>query len=76
MRHDDPTDFIASCMKEVYNDVEIEPKLQPLTGETFQHRTANTDPDARADISVRGFWTQGSTLTPEATSPKPSDPYS
>ncbi len=59
MRHDDPTDFIASCMKEVYNDVEIEPKLQPLTGETFQHRTANTDPDARADIRVRGFWTQG-----------------
>ena len=34
MRHDDPTDFLASCMKEVHNDVdiEVEPKLQPLTG--------------------------------------------
>ena len=59
MRHDDPTDFIASCMKEVYNDVEVEPKLQPLTGESFWHCTTNTDPDARADIWVRGFWTQG-----------------
>ena len=59
MRHDDPTVFLASCMKEVHNDVEVEPKLQPLTGETFRHRTANTDPDARADIRVRGFWTQG-----------------
>ena len=59
MRHDDPTDFLASCMKEVLNDVEVEPKLQPLTGESFRHRTANTDPDARADLRVRGFWTQG-----------------
>ena len=58
MRHDDPTNFLASCMKEVHNDVEVEPKLQPLTGESFQHRTANTDSDARADIRVRGFWTQ------------------
>ena len=44
MRHDDPTDFLASCLKEVHNDVEIEPKLQPLSGESFRHRTANTDP--------------------------------
>jgi hypothetical protein len=44
-------------MKEIHNDVEVEPKLQPLTGESLRHRTANTDPDARADILVRGFWT-------------------
>ena len=60
MRHNDPTDFLASCMKEVYNDVEVEPKLQPLTGESLRHRTANIVHDARADIRVRGFWTQGS----------------
>ncbi len=60
MRHDDTTYFLASCMKEIHNDVEVEPKLQPLTGESFRHSTANTDPDARADIRVRGFWTQGS----------------
>ena len=60
MRHNDPTHFLASCMKAVYNDVEVEPKLQPLTGESLRHRTANTVHDARADIRVRGFWTQGS----------------
>ncbi len=57
MRHDDTTDFLAKCLKEVHNDVEVEPPLLPLTGETFRHRTANTQPDARADIRVRGFWT-------------------
>ena len=47
-------------MKEIHNDVEVEPKLQPLTGESFRHRIANTDPDVRAGIRVPGFWTQGS----------------
>ena len=57
MRHNDPTTFLAQCMKEVHQDVELEPPLQPLSGETFRHLTANTEPDARADIRVRGFWT-------------------
>ena len=57
-RHDEVTDFLAACMKELHTDVELEPMLQPLTGESFSHRTANTEPDARADIRVRGFWTQ------------------
>ena len=59
MRHDDPTRFLAKCMKEVHNDVELEPSVQPLTGETLHHQTANTEPDACADIRVRGFWTNG-----------------
>ena len=33
-----------------------EPKLLPLTRETLRHRTANIDSDARANIRVRGFW--------------------
>ena len=57
MRHNHPTTFLAQCMKEVHQDVELEPPLQPLNGETFRHLTANTEPDARADIRVRGFWT-------------------
>ena len=57
MRHNDPTTFLAQCMKEVHQDVELEPPLQPLNGETFRHLTANTEPDARADIRVRDFWT-------------------
>ena len=60
MRHNDPTDFLASCMKAVYNDVEVEPKLQPLTGKLLRHCTANTVHDARADIRVWGFWTKSS----------------
>ena len=42
---------------EVHHDVEVELQLQPLTGGTFRHQLANTEPDARADIRVRGFWT-------------------
>ena len=49
--------FLAKCMKKVIHDVEVEPMLLPLSGETFRHRTANTEPDARADIRARGFWT-------------------
>ena len=57
MRHDDTTDFLAKRMREVHNDVEVEPPLLPLSGETFRCRSTNTQPDARADIRVRGFWT-------------------
>ena len=49
-------DFLAKCVKEVRNDVELEPQLLSLTGETFRHRSANRQPDARADLRVRGFW--------------------
>jgi len=38
----------------VCNDVEIEPVLQELTGESLP-RGANTAPDARLDIHARGF---------------------
>ena len=39
----------------VYNDVEVEPVLQEVTGETLNHG-ANKAPDARLDIHARGFW--------------------
>ena len=39
----------------VCNDVEIEPVLQELTGESLPSG-ANRAPDARLDIHVRGFW--------------------
>ena len=37
------------------NDVEIEPVLQEITGETL-NRGANRAPGPRLDISARGFW--------------------
>jgi hypothetical protein len=33
--------------------------LQPLTGESFQSKTANTCDEARSDVSVRDFWCAG-----------------
>ena len=39
----------------VCNDLEVEPVLQEVTGETLNHG-ANKDPDARLDIHARGFW--------------------
>ena len=43
-------------MAEVCHDVQIEPHLQPLTGEAFTHATANTEDAARLDVSALGFW--------------------
>ena len=37
------------------NDLELEPVLQEVTGETLNHG-ANKVPDARVDIHARGFW--------------------
>ena len=46
-------------LTEVFHNVATEPTLQPLNGETFSYRTANTDAEARADIRARGFWSKG-----------------
>ena len=43
-------------LSEVCKDVEIEPKLTPLTGEELGFRTANTMKEARLDIRARGVW--------------------
>ncbi len=41
-----------------YKDVRLEPGLQPLTGESFDYKSANKDDEARSDLSVLGFWTR------------------
>ena len=33
--------------------------LQPLNGEGFHHKSANTDENSRLDIRARGFWNRG-----------------
>ena len=58
-RHNELRDFTASLLTEVCHNVAIEPKLQPLDGETFQYRSANTDSEARLDVRARGFWNRG-----------------
>ena len=37
------------------NDVEVEPHLQPLDGETFQKKTANVQDGAHLNITMNGF---------------------
>ena len=56
MRHDELRNLLASEMKNVLHDVEIEPRLQPLTGELLRPRSAIATDDARADIRARSFW--------------------
>ena len=60
IRHNDIRDFTAEVLREVCQNVEVEPILTPLTGETFRYKTANTDKEARPDVSARGVWTRGS----------------
>ena len=59
IRHNDLRDLTANMLSEVCKDVEIEPKLTPLTGEVLGSRTANTTNDARLDIRARGIWERG-----------------
>ena len=35
--HNDICDLTANVSRELYNDVEVEAKLQPLTGEQLQY---------------------------------------
>ena len=56
IRHDHIRDLTAQLMTEVCSNVETEPTLLPLSGETFQRRTANVEANARQDIRAQGFW--------------------
>jgi hypothetical protein len=56
MRHDEIRDMLATEMRKNYKDVETEPRLASLTGESLYPRSANTRDDARSDIRARGFW--------------------
>ena len=56
VRHNELRDLTADLLQVVCNDVEIEPQLQPLSGEHLHHRTAIRDESARLDVKARGFW--------------------
>ena len=50
IRHNDIRDSLANLMNEVCDDVELEPILQPLHGETFANKSTTTEEEARLDI--------------------------
>ncbi len=56
IRHNEIRDITASLLTEVCHNVSIEPHLQPMTGESLSHRTANIEDQSRLDIAVCGFW--------------------
>ena len=57
--HDNVRNLEASLLSEVCNDVAIEPRLMPVTGETFELRSSNVEDDSRLDVKARGFYRQG-----------------
>ena len=56
MRNNEIRDTFATFMSEVCFDVEIEPKLQSLQGESFVNNSTTTDEDARIDVKANGLW--------------------
>ena len=54
-RHNELRDLEADLLDVVCNDVETEPVLQEITGETL-NSGANLACDTRLDIRARGFW--------------------
>ena len=50
------SEVTAELLSEVCHSVEVEPHLQPLNGEIFQYKMANTQDGAQLDISMNGFW--------------------
>ena len=54
-RHNEMRDLLAELFDMVCYDVQVEPALQPITGEELARGT-NQAPDARLDVHCRGFW--------------------
>ena len=46
IRHNEIRNITADVMSEVCHSVGTEPSLQPITGEQFEHRTANREDSA------------------------------
>ena len=57
IQHNEIRDTMADFMREAgFTPVEIEPNLQPLSGEAFIYKTANKDEESRSDIKCYGFF--------------------
>ena len=59
IRHNYLRDLTANMLSKVCKDIEIEPKLTPLTGEELNSRTANTLNETRLDIRSHRVWERG-----------------
>ena len=59
IRHDSIRNFEAQLLKQVCNDVQVEPLLQPVPEGMIFHASANTRKDARLDVRAKSFWREG-----------------
>ena len=56
------SEIAVSLLTVVCHNVAVEPKVQPLSGEWFQHKTSNIndgahlDDGVRLDVCAQGFW--------------------
>ena len=57
--HNSVRDFLANQLSKICKDVDVEPTLQQLEGETFTRRGTLTGEHARPDIRARGFHREG-----------------
>ena len=55
IRHNRIRYLLAELLTGVCPCVAVEPVLQPLSGESFQHRSTNTEDNARLDVCAREF---------------------
>lgn len=55
-RHIKIHDLIAHLPTEICHEVQVEPKLQPISSEQFCQASLNTEDGAHLDVSVNGFW--------------------
>ena len=57
-RHNVIRDLTANMLNQVTHDVELEPVLEPKTGEQL-HKSAISTENARVDIAARSVWIKG-----------------
>ena len=55
LRHNKLRGITGVLLEEVFHDVAIEPILHPVTDNDLIPSTANTNDDARLDVSARSF---------------------
>ena len=63
IRYNDLRDLNAKMLSQVCKDIEIQPKLTPITGEELDSRTANITNETRFDFRTGGVWSLGKRAT-------------
>ena len=54
-RHNEVRDLVADLLTDVCHDVNVQPHLQPLSGETFTTCSTATEDNSCLDIAASGF---------------------